>query len=120
MGEQEQLKQWAQMQGEVNEQMKKWRVEHPKATLTEIENELDRALAGVRAKMLEDIAIGESSNNWGSKPTEERPTCPQCARALIPRGKHTRRLVTSGGEHIKLVREYGFCSVCQAGLFPPG
>lgn len=37
--------------------MRAWRLQHPKATLREIERALDAHFAGLRARMLQDMAL---------------------------------------------------------------
>ena len=45
--------QWRTLNEEVITGMKEWRLQHPRATLTEIEAALDERLARLRARMLE-------------------------------------------------------------------
>ena len=45
---------WNQLAHEVMSGMKEWRLQHPKATLREIEAALDERLGKMRARMLED------------------------------------------------------------------
>jgi len=42
--------------------MKEWRVQHPRATLSEMEVALDESLNRMRARMLEDMAL--ASRGW--------------------------------------------------------
>ena len=49
--------QWRTLNEEVITGMKEWRLQHPRATLTEIEAALDERLARLRARMLEDAAL---------------------------------------------------------------
>jgi hypothetical protein len=98
--------------------MAEWRMQHPKATLQEIEAELDRRLERLRAKMLEDAALLSEARDW--KEGGGEPTCPDCGEVLERRGMGERRLQTHGGQEVKLVREYGVCPKCGQGFFPPG
>jgi predicted RNA-binding Zn-ribbon protein involved in translation (DUF1610 family) len=111
--------QWRQLSEEVMTGIKEWRLQHPRATLSELEAAVDERLAGLRAKMLADAALASAAADWESANEAERPVCPQCGQALLPRGEHARHLQTSGGQNLTLAREYGVCPVCQAGLFPP-
>jgi len=54
--------------------MAEWRMQHPKATLREIEAALDRRLEYVRAKMLADVALLSEAREWEA--TAGAPTCP--------------------------------------------
>ena len=47
--------QWRQLADEVCTGMKEWRLQHPKATLTEIERALDERLARMRALHYNDV-----------------------------------------------------------------
>lgn len=91
--------------------MRDWRQAHPRATLTEIERELDRRLRVVRAELLAEAAVVEP---------DELMTCPECGGRLSRRGEHERTLTTDGEEPLPLRRSYAWCPACGAGLFPPG
>src|SRR6266567_246665 len=68
--------------------------------------------------MVQDGAVASPTADWRFLPQEEQPTCPNCAKALIPRGKRKRRLQGSGGREVELSRSYGTCPSCGMGLFP--
>lgn len=100
--------------------MKKWREAHPKATLCEIERELDERLAQLRAKMLAESAMMSEAGNWQR---EEAPLCPACGQKMEKRGEEKRgeekrRLKTGDGKEIELKRHYASCPACGAGFFP--
>src|SRR5262249_14733572 len=84
-------------------------------------------LARLRARLLERLAQQSVARTWRS-PTDpprtgqeaEVPRCPSCGGRLEPRGRHRRRLRTSGGQEVALDREYGVGPRCGQGLFPPG
>ena len=44
--------------------MHEWRLQHPDATLTEIEQALDERWYRLRARMLEDLALEREAANW--------------------------------------------------------
>ena len=111
---------WRVLSDEVLTGMKEWRLQHPRATLSEIETALDARLAGLRARMLEDAALASAAADWESGPGAGVPVCPQCGKPLQARGRHPRQLQTHGGRQLTLPRAYGVCPACQAGLFPPG
>ena len=100
--------------------MREWRLHHPKATLREIETELDTRLHGMRARMLEDLALQSAAAAWEASSAGQSPACPQCGEALQERGRHARTLQTHGGQAVTLARSDGVCPACGAGLFPPG
>jgi predicted RNA-binding Zn-ribbon protein involved in translation (DUF1610 family) len=110
---------WHQMTAEIMSGMREWRLAHPKATLREMEQELDRRWVRVRARMLEDMALASVAADWTATPAHQQPTCPDCGQPLQLRGADTRTLQTHGGEVLTLERQYGTCSACGAGLFPP-
>jgi YgiT-type zinc finger domain-containing protein len=120
---------WAMLSEEVLSGMADWRAQHPHATFSEIETALDTRLAGMRARMLERMAQQSAATTW--RPAADRanqvsgqqdaaPHCPTCGARLEPRGRHRRRLRTSGGQAVELQREYGVCPQCGQGVFPPG
>lgn len=98
--------------------MREWRLQHPDATLTEIEQALDERWYRLRARMLEDLALQHEAAAWQTK-AADHPTCPECGRPLIRRGRQPRQLKTHGGQDLTLTRSYGYCPNCRKGLFPP-
>jgi hypothetical protein len=110
---------WDTLSHEILTGMREWRLQHPHATLREIEQTLDERWYRVRARMLEDLALQSEAANWQTTPSQ-RPTCPDCGRPLIRRGQQPRRLKSHGGQDLTLMRSYGYCPKCHKGLFPPG
>jgi ribosomal protein L34E len=113
---------WAALSEEALSGMADWRAQHPRATLSEIEVELDARLARMRARMLERVAQQSAATTWrrqASDQEETAPRCPHCGTPLEPQGRRTRRLRTTGGQQVQLQRDYGVCAQCGQGLFPP-
>lgn len=111
---------WNQLAYEVMSGMKEWRLQHPKATLREIEAALDERLGKMRARMLEDVALASAAADVSGTPEAERPTCPACGAVLTARGQATREMTTHFDQTLRLKRSYTVCPACGAGLFPPG
>jgi len=111
---------WEKLAEEVLSGMKEWRVQHPQATLSEMEAALDERLNRMRARMLEDMALASRAANLKEAEAEARPRCSHCGEPLVSRGKGKRRIQTNGGEDINLERSYGVCPKCKVGVFPPG
>jgi uncharacterized protein with PIN domain len=106
---------WNELAEEVITGMKEWRLQHPKATLREIERALDERLAKMRARMLQDAALASAAADIQTATDEERPVCPECGAKLESRGKQDRH-----NQVLQLERSYGVCPACGAGFFPPG
>ena len=98
--------------------MHEWRLQHPDATLTEIEQALDQRWYRLRARRLEDLALEREAANWQAQ-AADRPTGPDGGRTLIRRGRQPRQLKTHGNHPLTLTRSYGYCPSCKKGLFPP-
>ncbi len=113
------INEWQRLSGEVAAGMAEWREGHPKATLREIEKELDRRLSVLRAQMLEDSALQSGQRAWEAG-AEGAPRCPSCGRELHGGTEEERRLQTDGQGVIRLKRQYGVCPQCGGGFFPPG
>ncbi len=111
---------WQRMTEEIMTGMRAWRLHHPKATLREMETELDARWARVRSRMLEDMALASTAAGWADAPAAQQPTCPDCGTPLRERGPQSRTLHAHGGEPVTLTRTYGVCPGCGTGLFPPG
>jgi hypothetical protein len=95
-----------------------WRLQHPEATLTEIETALDERWYRVRAQMLQDLALRSSAATWHAS-TAAPPACPDCGGRLVRRGRQPRTRKTHGGQDLTLTRSYGYCPKCKKGHFPP-
>lgn len=110
---------WQQLTQTVTAEMRNWRLAHPKATLREIELELDTRLNRMRARLLEDLSGTSSAADWAAAPVAEVPRCAECEHPLQDAGAKPRVLQTHGGQELTLERSYGVCPACGAGLFPP-
>lgn len=111
-------KEWRGMSEEIIVGMSEWRLQHPKATFREIEDEVDNRLSVLRARMLSDAAIMSANTEWQAG--EEGPKCSKCGAMLKGKGKKKRKMQTRGGREVEIVREYGICPECGQGIFPPG
>ena len=98
---------WNKLAQEVLSGMRDWRVQHPTATFTEIEEELDTRMARMRAGLLEDLAMASAAADVGGSQAHERPRCPTCGALLLTSplqdrttGGTTRPLVSLTATHI--------------------
>ncbi len=111
--------QWEQLAAEVISGMAEWRLQHPKATLSEIEAALDERLAGMRARFLEDAALASEAADL-QRAGVEGVVCPQCGGPVRLEGKRRRQVRTHGEQKLELERSYVICPHCEVGFFPPG
>ena len=111
---------WNESAEEVLSGMKEWRLQHPKATLREIEQALDQRLAKMRARMLQDAALASAAADIQRAQEAERAVCPECGVRLEEQGRPLRQLITQHNQTLALQRSYGVCPQCGAGVFPPG
>jgi hypothetical protein len=111
---------WHQEAEAVLTGMKEWRLQHPRATLREIEAAVDGRLDVMRARLVEDLALASRAAALGPRQAGAAPRCPTCDVPLAGRGQHERQVVTQGGQVLRLRREHGVCPACGAGRFPPG
>ncbi len=111
--------QWHKLTDEVIMGMKEWRMHHPKATFREIETELDKRWAVVRARMLADAAMLSRATDVESEAAGEVLPCPKCGHPLQARGKQRRTLITQSDQPVPLDRQYAVCPKCGNGFFPP-
>jgi len=88
-----------------------WRRTHPRATLREIEAEVDRQLADVRTHAIERLAHDVAA--------EPRPACPTCGGPMQQVGMRERTVVTAQDERLTVRGPGDRCPACGAGLFPP-
>lgn len=118
MNSEQMRKSWNGMSEEIISGIAEWRQQHPQATFRELEEEVDRRLAVMRAKMLADAALSSAQREWEQGSQAVR--CPECGATLERKGKKKRKLQTRGGQEVELEREYGVCPACGQGIFPPG
>jgi len=119
MGSKPQQSNWEALSHEILSGIREWRLQHPQATLREIELALDERLAVLRARMLQDVALQSQAADGNAVADTQRPVCAVCGTILVLRGKRARQLKTSGGQNITLERSYAICPTCKKGLFPP-
>ena len=103
---------WPQEAEAVLSGCKEWRLQHPTATLSEIEV--------ARARLLADAALASAAADLRALPAEERPRCPQCGDLLGLRGPEARHLTTTYEQPVTLRRHYAVCAAGDQAVFPPG
>lgn len=111
---------WSEAAAPVWTDLVAWREAHPKATLTEIEEELDRQMNQLRGRVLGELAVASSSADVQAMREEERPRCERCGAVLQARGREERGVITQGGVEVRLERSYVTCPRCGDRSFPPG
>ncbi len=109
---------WQAVAEEAMAGMQEWRVEHLRATMVEIEEELDKRLAKLRVQMLTDTVMASERTEMGGE--GKRMECPECGKAVEARGKQERLLTSQHNQVVRLERSYGVCPHCEAGFFPSG
>ena len=111
---------WHELAEEVISGMREWRLQHPRATLVEIEHALDERMGKMRARLLQDAAMASAAADIEAAQGEVRPRCSRCGAVLEGRGTQERRLTTQHEQTVSLKRSYGVCPACGEGFFPPG
>lgn len=96
------------------DKVRQWRHDHPKATLTEIEDTIDQAWAQLRQKIVAEL-IEETAPQ-----AETVIHYPECKATMVKNGKKKRKLVIKGGEEVSIERQQMRCLACGTTLFPPG
>jgi hypothetical protein len=100
--------------------IKDWRTQHPRATFTEIEEELDRELSRLRTRLLEDVALASAATEGAGAAERAAAPCPTCGGRLVARGEATRAVTVTHNQTGRLPRAYLVCASCGTGVFPPG
>ncbi len=111
---------WPEVAEEVMRGMKEWRIEHPRATLCEIEKALDERLGRMRVRMLADTALASAATEMRETEGSARRECAACGKAMEDRGKRERLLTSQHNQVLRLERRYGECPHCGAVFFPSG
>ena len=110
---------WQESFRSTSEEVSCWRKKHPKATFSEIENNVDGELAKIRADMIQDLLKESELQDFKTLPQEKRPKCPVCGKTLASNGRQSRELVTSHEQVIEVERSKGYCKRCRVSYFPP-
>ena len=95
---------WRELAEEVWLGVAEWRAAHPKATFAEIERVVDERMAGIRGRVLADVAMASATSDMAEMAKEERPRCQACGGELEPRGQQTREVMTLRGDEVALRR----------------
>jgi predicted RNA-binding Zn-ribbon protein involved in translation (DUF1610 family) len=111
---------WQEVAEEVMRGMKQWRIEHPRATLREVERALDERMAKLRVQMLTDAALASAAAEMTNGEGREQALCPACGEVMQARGKQERLLTSQQNQTLRLERTYAVCPHCGAGFFPSG
>ena len=110
---------WVRKFRQASTEISDWRVQQPRASLTEIENKVDDKLAKLRAEMIQELAMESALTDIKGLGIEERPKCPGCGRPLAANGKQKRQLTTTYEQRVELERSKGYCRHCRVSYFPP-
>ena len=81
---------WNGLSEEMMHGRAEWREQQPKATFREIEEEVDKRLSELRAKMISDTAMASAEAGW--KTGTSGVGCPKCGEKLEKKGKKKRKL----------------------------
>ena len=111
---------WQEGMVEILTGIKEWRLQHPTATLTEVERAIDSRWARLRRRIVEDLALASASADLREVAPEARPVCPQCGERLVAHGQAPRQVTVTHEQTVTLIRSYAHCPSCQRGFFPSG
>jgi YgiT-type zinc finger domain-containing protein len=100
---------------EIEARIKQWEAAHPQATLTEIEQAVDKALSQLRQRLVEASVQAREA----ARGKAEAQLCPQCGQKMMKNGQKKRVLRMKDGQKIELQREQMRCHDCGMTLFPP-
>ena len=108
---------WGAATAAAEQEVVAWRREHPRPTLTELEQVTAAVAQRLQRRLLDELAAGLTAEPAASA----RPACPRCRTPLERRGHKAREvLVAHQPTPLRLERPYFVCPACHAGLSPPG
>ena len=108
---------WEGLSNEIMADMAEWRSQHPKASLREIEGEIDKRLSELRARMITDTANASASAKWEKA---DGVVCPEMWSEADQEGEEEAGTIDAGGAGDRTGT--GVWSVCclRVGDFSPG
>jgi hypothetical protein len=104
---------WQEVGQGTDEHLAHWHTQHPRATFAQIEAQVDRQLAALRAKLIEQMT------QHAPVPSAREARCPTCGGRVMTKGRRSRKLRAAGEQAVSLERERLFCPACEVGFFPP-
>lgn len=111
---------WQEAFIQVSHNVRQWREQQRRASLSDIEEMVDRGLAQVRTQMVEDIAQASPMADIRHLTLQERPVCPVCGGKVQANGYQRRSLVSQNEQVVKLRRSKARCRECGTSFFPSG
>jgi hypothetical protein len=112
--EEQEKREFLRWAGEMYEELREWRKQHPAASFDEIAGQVTPRRRQLMGKLLGQLAL-----QHGDGEVIEGLSCPECGQEMRYKGKPKRRVAHMEGE-VKLERAYYYCAQCEAGLSPPG
>ena len=64
---------WDELEDMVNDALIRWRAEHPRATLAEIEQAIEEGIRQIRGRSLDDLAAASPTADLATMAVAERP-----------------------------------------------
>jgi hypothetical protein len=116
VGMKENKQRWQDQLAQTEAKLREWQGQKGVATLTEIEEAVDRELGQLRRQLIRELAEGVEAR----VSVEEESLCPMCETPMQSNGRKKRRLRTKDDQVIELNREQRRCPRCGMTLFPPG
>jgi hypothetical protein len=110
---------WRELSEAIMVGIEEWRLQHPQATLWEMEAAGDAHLADLRTQMLQDVALASQAAERSRVHAQARPRCPQGETPVEARGPRARQVRPHQGQTWRLRRSDAVGPACQVGLFPP-
>jgi hypothetical protein len=93
--------------------LQQWQVEHPTATLGEIEQQTRQERRQLMGQLISNLMAGR-----GADDPEARPRCPHCGQRMRLQDERCLPVETLEGP-IQVTRPYYYCRSCHEGFFPP-
>ncbi len=107
---------WQDKFAQTEAKLRGWQEQKGVATLTEIEEAVDKELGQLRRQLISELAEGVEA----TVSEEKESLCPVCQTPMQGNGRKKRRLRTKENQLIELNREQRRCPSCGLTLFPPG
>jgi hypothetical protein len=118
MAETDRERRWGEVSRAVGEELAVWRQEHPRASLSAIEEALEERWAQARAQLVQEAAEASAARDLKQAATGPAATCPACAGVVREKSWEARQLTMDGARRSAWNDRWASAPAAARSFFP--